>query len=262
MGCGASKAENGGEVVPVRLRPFLRRRFEEIKTRNAMAMKHEGATLSKKQLLKDGEEEDDDSQKSVSSQEDSQVSPPLPEPEMTRNEVAEENVVDVATPRSAKVAPEPECDDKDEDDDNEIANKEMDVPVLVKEEVLVMETDGAEDEEVGRLVRNVEDRYICPGSPSFRVYCIDQSFDDSTDESKNKEEDHTILQSQSGSMSAGSKSDGESETKIKKKGKKVYRFKKVIIPKGKLLNITSCYYPACSGHHESTRLLSQKAAVA
>ncbi|KAF5744289.1 hypothetical protein HS088_TW08G00889 [Tripterygium wilfordii] len=179
MGCGASKAGNGGEVVPARLRPLLRRQFEEIKTRNASAIKHKGATLSKKQLLKDGEEgDDDDSHKSVSSPEDSPVSPPLPEPEMTRNEIEEENVVDLPTPKSAKVAPEPECED------NEIANNVMDVAVRVTEEVLVVETDGEEDEEEGRVIRNVEDRYICPGSPSFRVYCIDQSFDDSKDESE------------------------------------------------------------------------------
>lgn len=116
MGSRASKPEDGGEVVPARIRPLLRRRFEDIKTRHASAIKHEkGPTLSKKQLLQDGGEEgDDDSHKSL----DSPGSPPFPEPEMSRNEIVEENVVD--TPRSAKVAPEPECDDKDK------ANKVMD----------------------------------------------------------------------------------------------------------------------------------------
>lgn len=48
----------------------------------------------------------------------------------------------------------------------------------------MVEMEGEEEEEEGRLFKDGEDGYFYPGSPSFRVYCIDQSFDDSKDESE------------------------------------------------------------------------------
>ncbi|KAH7578534.1 hypothetical protein JRO89_XS01G0394800 [Xanthoceras sorbifolium] len=92
MGCGASTMVPEREAVTSKFPPRLRHRFEEIKRRrNAAAVK---GTLSKKQLLKEGDASQDSADdKSLSSREESV--------------------------RAATIAPEPEAI-KEEDDNNAV----------------------------------------------------------------------------------------------------------------------------------------------
>lgn len=146
MGCGGSKLDPEDEAVPPRLRPLLRRRLEEIKKRRqATALK--GDALSRKELLKNEVEDDDHS--AVQS---------LPDNNETKSSSSRDGSI-----RSAKVAPAPEeCQE---------------------EAVNWVDVEGEDEEgngEDGRL-SNVDGRRIAPGSPSFRVYCVEMSESDKED---------------------------------------------------------------------------------
>ncbi|GAV87290.1 hypothetical protein CFOL_v3_30716 [Cephalotus follicularis] len=260
MGCNNSKLDSEGEVVPAKIRPLLLRKLEEIK-RHKIA----NATLSKKQLLKDGVEEDDHSSppsvhdinesKSISSSEGS-TGPAKVTPEPVSNKECEE---------SAEIMNQEKCTKQDDKAEEEREKNVVEPLVYLEEKEVVAETNQKEDEEEDedeRRLRNVDDALICPGSPSFRVYCIQSSTDDK-DESKEDSAHQKSWSSDSFENPESDNSSEDSETKIKKKAKKGINFRRVI-PKGTsgsvkhLLNVRSCYYPTCSGH-DNTRLLSARA---
>ncbi|KAK9278397.1 hypothetical protein L1049_027962 [Liquidambar formosana] len=279
MGCGGSKLSPEGEVVPVGLRPLLWRRIDDLRRRrNASGLK--GDALSKKELLEDAAEEDDNSssphdsihvacRKSVSSppeeEADSKVVlvvalPPL--------ETEKKDKVHIDEDRSNK---KPAAAEKEEHEkeikkgEKEKHEKEvrkdaaMTGPTKEEVEVEVEEEGTDEEEEVVTFIQ--EEGFVCPGSPSFRVYYIDSLAANNKNDGKND----GIKGDESVESGASRTSDEGSVTKISKKGKKGMRFRRVIPNRRpaavkNLLNVKSCYNPACSSH-DNTRLLSPKAAA-
>ncbi|KAK6250298.1 hypothetical protein QQP08_010523 [Theobroma cacao] len=250
MGRGASKLDHRkGEMLP-KLPPILCRKLEEIRRRRA------GATLSKKQLLKDGDEDEcasihHNERKSLSS---------LSSPEPDEDSIG-----------SAKVAPEP-TEPKEIFSDQEVIDQEKsteqnnnkdnnNAEEEDKEKVEELALEETEDEEYGRF-SNVEGSLICPGSPSFRVYYIESL--------QNKEDNGKDDYMNKGSLSdtdvdavetvESGKSTEESVAKIKKRGRKGMKFRRVGGPVKNFLNVKSCYYPSCGGL-EISRLIAAKPAT-
>ncbi|XWS60218.1 hypothetical protein CRYUN_Cryun07bG0016700 [Craigia yunnanensis] len=251
-----------------KLPPVLSRKLEEIRRRRA------GATLSKKQLLKDGYEDDcasghhNDRKSSVSSREPdddsigSGCAKVTPEPTEPQEIFCDKEVI--AQEKSTKQ------DNKDNDNAGKNDEKEKVVEAVtttIEKLALEEKEDEQKVEEYGRF-SSVEGPLTCPASPSFRFYLNDSSLQDNEDDHGN--DDY---------MNKGSLSDTdvdiaeivESQTpneisaiKIKKRGRKGMRFRRVI-PKGKpvknFLNVKSCYYPSCGGHQISPRLIAAKPAT-
>ncbi|KAK3183203.1 hypothetical protein Dsin_030489 [Dipteronia sinensis] len=234
MGCGGSRMNPEREAVASKFPPRFRHRFEEIKRRrNAAAMK---GTLSKKELLKEGDASHD-------SADDKSPSPSSPEESL----------------RAAKIAPEPEPESIKEEDDNNVA----------LEEENIVEKDGQDEQESEEEERfgNIGVGYVCPGSPSFRVYCAEAlepinndiavDEDDIVPEEKPRREDSGEIVSSMNSNEGSSKGlevNARDKAENGKKGKRLRKRKSN--PVKKLLNVKSCY---CNGgHHNNARLLSQK----
>lgn len=140
--------------------------------------------------------------------------------------------------RSAKVAPAPEeCQE---------------------EAVNWVDVEGEDDEGDGE-----DGRRIAPGSPSFRVYCVESSESDKED-FKDDDSSNKKSQTDDGSVSDKSVSSTErSVVKTDKKGSKRRRFKGVLPNGGSvkhLFKVKSCYNPSCTGNHDA-RLLSGKPAA-
>ncbi|TXG54428.1 hypothetical protein EZV62_019684 [Acer yangbiense] len=235
MGCGGSKMNPEREAVASKFPPRLRHRFEEIKRRrNAAAMK---GTLSKKELLKEGDASHD-------SADDKSPSP---------SSSSEESL------RAARIAPEPESVSIKEEDDNKAA--------LEEENIVEKEGQGKQESEEEERFGNVGFGYVCPGSPSFRVYCaealepinndiVTDKEDIATEEKARREDSGEIVSSMN--SNEGSSKGLEVNTRDKaEKGKKGKRLgKRKSNPVKKLLNVKSCY---CNGgHHNNAGLLSQK----
>ncbi|KAK7399265.1 hypothetical protein VNO78_10445 [Psophocarpus tetragonolobus] len=150
MGIGNSKlnADEGGKVVPTKLGPMLVARIDDFK--NRMNGGEGEPTLSKKMLLKDV---DLNSQSSPPSQE--LLSPfitteklsrvvPMPNSHCPNVEDNRPNNPAIQTPKAE--------DKKTAEPVNEEADADADA-------------DDSDSEEVGS--------FLCPGSPSFRIYCVE-----------------------------------------------------------------------------------------
>jgi hypothetical protein len=194
MGSGNSKLNPEGEAVPAKLRPFLRRWFDEIRRRK-------DSNLSKKELLvHEGVEEYASSQplsqhenerKSMTSTSDESVA------RSSKVEDEKSNVVHVPaesdkTSKEVKERHEDEekCEKKDEKDlagKGEGKEEEKEVKVVEKavvvEEVLVVVQETMEEEDDEEEEEGDEDEKFTFGSPSFRVYCI-PSTENNKEESK------------------------------------------------------------------------------
>ncbi|XP_038879402.1 uncharacterized protein LOC120071284 isoform X2 [Benincasa hispida] len=126
---------------------------------------------------------------------------------------------------------------------------------------------GDENKKEGEEGRpeNEENRgFICPGSPSFRVYFVEETQDDKAngieDVSHKKSPSHESVESATSAKSAE-----DQENKVMKKGKKGTTFNRVISKKRpvgvgvkNLLNVKSCYHLSCSGN-DRANLLARKA---
>lgn len=211
-----------------RVRPVYRRRIDEILRHSDLRSQH----LSKKNLLRDTDE--------------------------SRSPPSSEGSVD-----SVKTNKEEEKGNKQDD---KTANKDEKVVALIAlEEVLMIDSEEEDDNE-SRL-SNFSGALICPGSPSFRVYCIESSCDEKEEEEdgdQDKEECSTHKKVETGdiqvSQSRTRSDEGASCRKIRK-AKRGGKFKRVILkPKGKnFLLVKSCYIPSCVGNHNDTRLIAAKA---
>ncbi|PKI56582.1 uncharacterized protein LOC116212707 [Punica granatum] len=310
MGCANSKLgrEGSTEVMPSRLGPILRNRLENIRRRRrvADAMTLKESTLSTKELLEDAaapdSSEDTSSRRSTSKpdREDEDHRHSLPffpcndrippeEKELKEKGRDEEGGRGTHQPK--------ECTMKSEDIDDERKMQKLREEKMIEavtaaiEQVAMQEVINEEDRE--KLDENDEhkdddndeskmripsksDDYICPGSPSFRVYCVASvSADDSdndtdecgdindapkiTSKSEDSSEIRESVNSNEGHDSVTNKSESHGS-----KGKRPKGLRKVIGKKRSgamknLLNVKSCYYPSCSGQ-DRTRLLSEKAA--
>lgn len=179
MGSGNSKLNPEGEVVPAKLRPLLRRWFDEIRRRK-------DSNMSKKELLvpDQGVEEDVSSQplsqhenerKSMTSTSDESVA------RSSKVEDEKPNVVPVPalsdkTSKDVKEHKDEEKCEKQDEKDGARKEEEKEVKVVEKavvvEEVLVVVKETAEEEDDEEEEEGDEDEKVTFGSPSFRVYCI------------------------------------------------------------------------------------------
>lgn len=155
MGCGGSKSESG------RLGPLLRRRLDEIKARRNA---DHSTNLSKKELLKHRVHHEEDHSLSHYHSVD--------ETENDRKSV------------EGSVKPPAKVEEKKENKADESAEKKAMAPAKeTDEEEKKRENNNGEDSEgEGRLSNS----YLCPSSPSFRVYCVEQSSDNVKDDNESK----------------------------------------------------------------------------
>ncbi|XP_020237035.1 uncharacterized protein LOC109816431 [Cajanus cajan] len=139
MGIGNSKLNAAeGEVVPPKIRPMLVFKYEDFKKRT-----NAETNLSKKKLLKEATEEDDNSLE-IQPSEEEKVSRVVPMansecPILKDNHPLDQHNMNHAV-LSAEAMEDAKGDDHDDNDHND---------------------------------NNDDGRNICPGSPSFRIYCID-----------------------------------------------------------------------------------------
>ncbi|OIW00245.1 hypothetical protein TanjilG_27496 [Lupinus angustifolius] len=281
MGGGNSKLNAGEEVVvPVKIRPLLLRRFEEFrKHRNGGTLKIEG-TLSKKELLKDNPgEEDGNSQ--TSHEHETEIQEKYNEKEHIKEEIMVLRVISIEKISRVVPLPNTECEckckcetqeEKEENKEEKDTNTERDNQekvfhvndvVEVHEDEKTRENeeeldaksdtessddddDDEESEEHGRL--------DYPGSPSFRIYCIET---ENRKEGKEECKNETIVvhkksasaDSIHSTASRISRNSNEAtqivgiESTRKRKGKKKFGAVRT------LLKVKSCYHPmsSCTG---------------
>ncbi|XP_027360051.1 rRNA-processing protein EFG1-like [Abrus precatorius] len=194
MGTSNSKlnANGGGEVLPARIRPLLHRRVEELRKRKSgtnlrggAAVEEEEGTLSKKQLLKHDDEnfqsfdenETENTRLAESVEKLSKVVP-LPVPECATQEQRDElhsdrelgkkvegelktEKVKSAGPQTEQANAEHGGDDDDDDEEDE------------------------DEIESGRR--------IGPGSPSFKIYCVETENNKEQEESDESETENQSI---------------------------------------------------------------------
>lgn len=183
MGSGNSRLNSPErESLTIKTYSTIICRFEEFrKRRNAES------TLSKKQLLKDAVEEDYCS--SISQPSSHETSYEV-EDHKVKDETFAEKVSSVVPMANS------ECEIKDDNDNVEKVNKEIDLShnKVVDENEKVEAENKTEEENIEWLVEEVKEenddvsaksgekddndeeigRFLCPGSPSFRIYCIEE----------------------------------------------------------------------------------------
>ncbi|XP_027919991.1 nucleolin [Vigna unguiculata] len=163
-----------GEAVPAKVIPKVVAKFEELtKRRNAES------TPSKKELLKHDDEVDANSRSSPENESGRKVSS-----SQKIQKPKEEMVAQVpAAEKLSRVAPVPNSEGKimeknhPNKDYTEQVNRDMMVVAELKSEEeksakLERETRKEKDEDDDS---DDEDGVLCPGSPSFRIYCAEES---------------------------------------------------------------------------------------
>lgn len=205
MGGQNSKLTPEAEAMPARIRTLLQRKYEEIRNRTRATKIKDDTTLSKKQLLKPEHQEDgvvnSVSQSLHSSPENSSESPKVqPTPEKKSSKVApvllDHN--EIEGQKSEEVEENKE-DQKLENNVEEHKEKQRAkvakvVPVYIGgvfalEQATEVEEED-EDHEEGMRSNNYQ-MFMCPASPSFRVYCqealeIEKEFEKEIDKDESK----------------------------------------------------------------------------
>ncbi|CAI8619324.1 unnamed protein product [Vicia faba] len=297
MGNGNSRVnttQEQGESIPNKVRSTIIGRFEDFrKQRNCES------TLSKKKLLKNGEEEDDDSSVSRSSvnetneTKDGKVSistkekttVPLTTTENISRVVPVENIKCKTTEEKVNIKNEIDVS-KDKDiranvkDEEEIKRKEESIKRLVEEVEKEQEQEASAKCEMSDDNDHEDDdderelgRFLCPRSPSFRIYCIEAD-ERKTQEKEEKEDEEekfkspTLQKSRSDNCLESSSSKKtrisnevsevvENAPSTKRKGHMMRRFGAVRT----LLKVKSCYHPicTCTGDDRRSKLVYAKA---
>lgn len=207
MGCGNSKLVHDGssEIMPSKLAPLLRNQLENMRRRHrvADAMTLKRSTLSTKELLKDSAAPD--------SSEDTSSKPDREYEEDDRNSLCCHPAAKPLDEKKGGTEAQPEeisMKNKVDDDDEE-RQGQREERVIVAVTAAVEQVSGEEENKEAKKGdhSNVEDEGdeddnddsemrvlsksllhgddICPGSPSFRVYCtapISMDSDNDTDE--------------------------------------------------------------------------------
>lgn len=219
MGCGgsrlggvaATRAEEGGVVpLPAGIRPLLRRRLEEMKKRSHAGVLKGSQTLSKKELLRHNSSEDgEDTEENDGSLKSSAKVAPAPDHHVEeKKEVIYEKIPsrdDVKEVKEEVVVKKQEDENhhqdvvkKEEEDNKEVVNKKQEEDNIHDDDVTINDKkegdDGKNHDDDEGSMSNFDERMIGPGSPSFRVYCIDvPSDDDDDDEGKSYVLMYTIV---------------------------------------------------------------------
>ncbi|XP_027343158.1 uncharacterized protein LOC113855728 [Abrus precatorius] len=265
MGVGNSRL-NGGDGE-AKIRPMLVGKFEEFrKSRNAET------TLSKKELLKNADQEDGNSQSSRESEIEDKVSS-LKETQPPKDETF---VRSTTAEKLSRVVPMPNPEREIEEGNGEKVEKDIDqnqdkvihVIQIVEAEVKTEEgkrtTEPVEEAKQENDDRDDDDddshelnRVICPGSPSFRIYCIEAEKGNEEDCMKPSIVVHqksrsaeTVVSVASGSLKEIAEIESTSKTKGNKKKFGAMRT---------LLKVKSCYHPMCTcAGDESGQLVAAK----
>ncbi|CAH2070460.1 unnamed protein product [Thlaspi arvense] len=118
------------------------------------------------------------------------------------------------------------------------------------------EEDDGVDHDEGRL-SNLDERMICPGSPSFRVYCIDVA--SAVDEEEEKDGEDTRKSVETESVIIDDTKEDESIVKKEKRVRKGKRFG-IALPRKYLSNVAApCYAGGgCMGSNTHSRLVQEK----
>lgn len=197
MGIGNSKSNAvEGEGLPAKIRPMLVSRYEEFRKR-----RNRETTLSKKNLLN---EKDDNSQSSHRTEEENKVSSSK-EIEPPKEETVERVITAEKLSRVVPV-PNSECENVEEthpnkdnieqvikymDPSQDVFNRAVEMAeaeVKTEEEKTAELVEETKEEKKQKVDAKGDDhhedsgdedesekvgRFLCPGSPSFRIYCIE-----------------------------------------------------------------------------------------
>ncbi|KFK26713.1 hypothetical protein AALP_AA8G283400 [Arabis alpina] len=276
MGCGgsrlggvAARTDDGGvEPLPAGIRPLLRRRLEEMKKRSHASVLKGSQTLSKKELLRHGSSDDgEETEENEGSLKSSAKVAPAPDHNVEeKKEVIYEKIM--SRDGVKEVKEEEEVVQKQEEEnyhhvvDDGSINVEKEENGGIKHDGIVNEPINVKKEgndsinhgdDEGRTT-NFDERMIGPGSPSFRVYCVDVPSDD--DEGKDGEETRYSMETES--VIIDPKEEDESVAKTEKRERKGKRFG-MKMPRKYLANVTAPCYAGrgCMGNTHS-RLVQEK----
>ncbi|CAN8253451.1 unnamed protein product [Cochlearia groenlandica] len=270
MGCGGSRLggearPNEGGVVPLPagIRPLLRRRLEEMKKRSHASVLKGKQTLSKKELLKHGSSEDGEETEENDDDNLKLSAKVAPTPDHQNMEEKKEVIYEKISPKNdvkqeEEVVKKQEVEnidkannDKKEENDGTNNNNNDDKNINVKKE-------KKEDDHEETILKDLEERMICYGSPSFRVYCVDIPSDDDQEE---KDEENTKKSVETESVIIIPIKEEENIIKSEKKTRKGKRFG-IALPKKYLANVTAPCYAGrgCMGNNNNThsRLVQEK----
>lgn len=284
MGCGNSKLNPEGELIPPRIRPLLlRSKLSELRKRKNGTNLRDG-TMSKKVLLTDGESEEDssmlvDNRKSMGCSHEGSTNC------LDKDKDKDEHDSASAIPLSNHATKDGEQSNHLLEEEEPLSNVQLETihpdetPDLELKQDKTMDEhkciqqgdENKEEEEKEGSPDNDESRgLICPGSPSFRVYFVEETQDDKEnvemkdagmeeDVSHKKSPSHDSVESTTSAKFA----EGH-EKKVVKKGKKGTTFNRVISKKRpvgvgvkNLLSVKSCYHLSCSGN-DRANLLARK----
>lgn len=243
MGSGASKSDTNGVALPARFRPVFLQRIEEFTARRHSRPLKDPIALSKKELLE---------QESVASSLHRHNDVNKTTPTSHVNAVSPSNKHEgpklYEAPHMKNESLEAKERAHDEDTEEDVFKDFDDVD------------DDSDDENDERMIGK-RDSDAFPGSPSFRVYFNDNGDGNVTGKvddirSKAPHDDATASEPEDSSVSSN---------QVKGRAKKKRSFKNVFPKSGQaamknLLNVTSCYTPSHSSHHERNRLLTDKPA--
>ncbi|TQD82124.1 hypothetical protein C1H46_032319 [Malus baccata] len=278
MGDQNSKLTPEAEAVPPRILSLLQRRFEEMKSRSKARKLKAASTLSKKQLLKDCAQEEVNN---------SLLHSPQCSPESDKITFPK---IPPTLENKSKVAPiSQECDkgtkQVDDEDQKKQQSKRDGTECSVEDHkepkgvnvyiggVFAMEdtTEGEEEDEDNEdgTQRNRE-FFMCPASPSFKIYCMEaleiendsRKYDSTTDEDIKHKKSPSAASVDCSVDSLASTTDHHDGqvTKTKKKGRRRRRVRNGFGVKN-LLHIKGCYYLGCSGGHDRATYLAEKSAA-
>ncbi|CAN6813424.1 unnamed protein product [Brassica oleracea] len=275
MGCGSSRLGGGaaarageGGVVPLPegIRPLLRRRLEEMKKRSHASVLKGNQTQSTKELLRHGSSEDGEEaeENDYSLKLSAKVAPAPDHHVEDKKEVIYEKISSIKNVKEGEKVVKKQ--DEKIDDVISIKKEGNDEDIIVKKQG----DDGLDhdDHDEGRM-SNFDERMICPGSPSFRVYCInvtssDDDDDDDDDKEKDGEDKRKSMETQSVIIEPKEITTQENESIVKKekKERKGKRFG-MALPRKYLANVTApCYAGAgrgCMGNNtDHSRVVQEK----
>ncbi|ESQ43510.1 hypothetical protein EUTSA_v10014294mg [Eutrema salsugineum] len=276
LGCGAAaRAEEGGVVpLPAGIRPLLRRRLEEMKKRSHASVLKGNQTLSKKELLRHGSSDDgEETEEADDSLKLSAKVAPAPDHHV---EEKKEVIYEKISSRNHDVEEVKEEEEVVKKQDEENHDDGVDKVINVKKE----EDDGInhdgdhdkvindgdhdkvinvkkEEDDGEATMSNLDERMICCGSPSFRVYCVDVTSSSDDDDEKDVEDTRKSMETES--VIIEPKEDESIVVKKVKRGRKVKRFG-IALPRKYLANVTApCYAGGgCMGNNTHSRLVQEK----
>lgn len=180
MGCGGSRLDSNGMVLPPRLRPIFLHRLEEIKMRkHTRPLKDSSSTTSKKELLLHERDEDENSS---SSHKNAFHSMPLMSPKnnvIPGRKYEDQKGKEYRKPKEEVSIKNEQKDDRKHEDLKTKEESEFEDALTDAYNDDEDDDDDKEDED-GRMIGHEYDGAF-PGSPSFRVYFKDDGEDKHND---------------------------------------------------------------------------------